>query len=136
MRKAQEIVTECLEQKKMSQRQLAYRMGEDVRKINQQLKRQNDMKVGRFSDVLEHAGYRLEVVDNDGIQRVCQQFAVLVIETREPLGCFYTFADGIYVGIDNSAGEARTEKFNSYEELVKWLRHEPAAETDGHMNEA
>ena len=44
MKKASEIVLDCLEEKKLSQRQLAARMGEDVRYLNQQLKRQNDMK--------------------------------------------------------------------------------------------
>ena len=87
--KASEIVTKCLEEKNLSQRQLAARMGEDVRGLNQQLKRQKDMKVARFSDVLEHAGYRLEVVENDGIQRVCQEFANQIIETRQPTGYFY-----------------------------------------------
>lgn len=134
MKKASEIVMKCLEEQKLSQSQLAARMGEDVRGINQQLRRQNDMKVERFSNVLEHAGYRLEVVDNDGIQRVCQDFAKQVIETRKPIGYFYTFADGIYTGIDNGTGDALTEDFNSYEECMKWLKHEPATDASGNLN--
>lgn len=122
--KASEIVLKCLDEKKMSQRQLATRMGEDARGLNQQLRRQLDMKVKRFSDVLEHAGYRLEVVENDGIQRVCQEFASQVIETRQPIGYFYTFTNGLYVGIDNGTGDAWVEEFNSYEECMKWLKHE------------
>lgn len=133
--KASEIVTKCLEEKNLSQRQLAARMGEDVRGLNQQLKRQKDMKVARFSDVLEHTGYRLEVVDNDGIQRVCQEFANQVIETKKPLGYFYTFAGGIYTGIDNGTGDAWTEDFSSYEECMKWLRHEPETDADGQFHE-
>ena len=62
MKKASEIVLDCLEEKKLSQRQLAARMGEDVRYLNQQLKRQNDMKVGRFSNVLEHADIELRLL--------------------------------------------------------------------------
>ena len=135
MKKASEIVLDCLEEKKLSQRQLAARMGEDVRYLNQQLKRQNDMKVGRFSNVLEHAGYRVEVVENDGIQRVCQEYADQVIETRHPLGSFYTFAGGIYTGIDNGTGEAWTEDFSSYDECMKWLRHEPAVDGHGELHE-
>ena len=118
--KASEIVMKCLEEKKMSQRQLATRMGEDVRGLNQQLHRQSDMKVKRFADVLEHAGYRLEVVENDGIQRVCQEFANQIIETRQPIGYFYTFAAGIYTGIDNGTGDAWTEDFNSCEECMDY----------------
>lgn len=135
MKKASEIVMKCLEEKNMSQRQLAARMGEDVRNLNQQLHRQNDMKVGRFSDVLEHAGYRLEVVENDGIQRVCQEYARQIIETREPLGKFYTFENGIYTGISNETGDAWTEDFNSREECMKWLRGEPAVVAHGELRE-
>lgn len=135
MKKASEIVLECLEEKRLSQRQLAARMGEDVRNLNQQLHRQNDMKVGRFSDVLEHAGYRLEVVENDGIQRVCQEYARQIIETRETLGKFYTFENGIYTGIDNESGEAWTEDFSSYEECMKWLKGEPSVDAAGVTHE-
>ena len=133
--KASEIVTKCLEEKNLSQRQLAVRMGEDVRGLNQQLNRQKDMKVARFSDVLEHAGYRLEVVENDGIQRVCQEFANQIIETRQPIGYFYTFAAGIYTGIDNGTGDAWTEDFNFYEECMKWLKHEPATDAGCNLHE-
>ena len=67
MKKAASAILSCLEEKKMSQRQLAARMGEDVRHLNQQLNRQSDMKVERFTDVLDHIGYRVEVVENGGI---------------------------------------------------------------------
>ena len=122
--KASKIVTKCLEEKNLSQRQLAARMGEDVRGLNQQLHRQKDMKVARFLEVLEHVGYRLEVVDNDGIQRVCQEFAKQVIEVKKPIGYFYTFVDGIYTGIDNGTGDVLTQNFSSYEECMEWLKHE------------
>lgn len=89
------------------------------------------MKVGRFSDVLEHAGYRLEVVENDGIQRVCQEYARQIIETREPRGYFYTFENGIYTGIDNGTGDAWSEDFDSREECMKWLRRESAVDAHG-----
>ena len=133
--KASKIVLKCLEEKKLSQRQLAARMGEDVRYLNQQLNRQKDMKVERFSDVLEHAGYRMEVVENDGIQRVCQEYAKQVIEARVPTGKFYTFAEGVYTGIDNESGEAWTEDFESYEECMKWLRGESAVDANGELHE-
>lgn len=134
--RASEIVMKCLKEKKMSQRQLATRMGEkDSRGLNQQIRRCKNIKVSRFSDILEHAGYRLEVVDNDGIQRVCQEFANQVIETRKPIGYFYTFANGIYTGIDNGIGDALTEDFNSYDECIKWLKHESASNANGQIHE-
>lgn len=130
--KASDIVLKCLEEKRMSQSQLAARMGEDVRGLNQQIRRQSDMKVGRFSDVLEHAGYRMEVVDNGGIQMVCQEFADQIIKKRQPIGYFYTFDGSVYTGIDNGAGEARKEDFNSYDECIRWLRHKSEADASRH----
>ena len=56
MKKAADTIIACLEEKGISQRQLATRMGEDVRYLNQQLNRQKDMKVERFTDVLDHIG--------------------------------------------------------------------------------
>ena len=39
MNKAAKTIIDCLERKKMTQRQLAKMMGEDVRNLNQQLNR-------------------------------------------------------------------------------------------------
>ena len=89
MKKAASAILGCLEEKKMSQRQLAARMGEDVRHLNQQLNRQSDMKVERFTDVLDHIGYRVEVVENGDIQKVCEDFANSIIENGEPKGLFW-----------------------------------------------
>lgn len=119
----------------MSQRQLATRMGEDVRILNQQLHRQSDMKVKRFADVLEYAGYRLEVMENDNIQRVCKEFANKIIESRKPIGYFYTFSSGIYTGIDNGTGDAWTEDFHSYDECMSWLKHELITDASSNLHE-
>lgn len=120
--KASEIITKCLKKKNLSQSKLATMMGEDVRGLNQQLHRQKDIKVTRFSDVLEHVGYRLEIVDNDGIQRVCHDFAKQIIETKTPMGYFYTFDGCIYIGINNGIGEAQTKEFSCYDDCIKWLK--------------
>ena len=89
MNKAAKTIIDCLERKKMTQRQLAKMMGEDVRNLNQQLNRQKDMKVERFEDVLEHIGYKMEIVGSNGIQKVCEKFAMDVIASREPKGVFW-----------------------------------------------
>jgi len=44
-----------------------------------------------------------------------------IIETRKPLGKFYTKEDGKYIGIDNSTGDAWTEEFDSYHQMFRWL---------------
>lgn len=121
MKKASEVILDCLLERNMSQRQLAKHMGEDVRHLNQQLVRANDMKVERFVDVLEHLGYRVEIVDNGGIRKVSGEYAKQIIETREPEGLFWVEKDGVFTGIDNTAGEAICEDFSSKEECFSWL---------------
>lgn len=122
MKIASDTIITCLDEKGISQSQLAARMGEDVRHLNQQLHRQKDMKVERFADVLNYIGYRVEVVENDGIQKVSQDFAFEIIEAREPAGLFWYVADERYVGIDNTDGEAWTKDFETKEECFDWLR--------------
>lgn len=122
MKKAASAILGCLEEKKMSQRQLAARMGEDVRHLNQQLNRQSDMKVERFTDVLDHIGYRVEVVENGGIQKVCEDFANSIIENREPKGLFWYQIGEVFVGIDNQHfSEPKTAEFQNKEMCWQWL---------------
>lgn len=122
MKKAAEMIKACLEERGISQRQLSFRMGEDVRSLNQQLNRQSDMKVERFVEVLEHLGYRIEIIENDGIQKVSDKFAKQILEERKPLGLFWQFDGNVYTGIDNTHGDAFCEDFCSKEECFKWLR--------------
>lgn len=132
MGKAASVILTALKQKDMSQRQLASEMGEDARYINQQLHRQQDMKVERFIDVLEHIGYRLEIVDNNGIRKVTPEFADEIIASRTPEGLYwYENEDGFYIGIDNSVGEAFVESFASKQECFKWLKGEPCVDYIG-----
>lgn len=122
MKKAASAILGCLEEKKMSQRQLAARMGEDVRHLNQQLNRQSDMKVERFTDVLDHIGYRVEVVENGGIQKVCEDFANSIIENGEPKGPFWYQTGEVFVGIDNQRfSEPKTAEFQNKEMCWQWL---------------
>lgn len=44
-----------------------------------------------------------------------------IIDTRAPLGLFYTISDGVYVGIDNRTGDAWVEDFKSLGTCKRWL---------------
>ncbi|AGK98185.1 hypothetical protein [Clostridium pasteurianum] len=61
------------------------------------------------------------------IKKVTSEEASKIIETREPLGKFYTiekdFKTGkrIYVGIDNQCGDAWTEDFKCLTTCKNWL---------------
>lgn len=70
MAKVIELIKESMKEKKMTQTELAKSLGEDVRVINQQLNRQQDLKAERFLEVMEHIGYRVEMVDNDGMSEL------------------------------------------------------------------
>jgi len=48
--------------------------------------------------------------------------ALEIIDTREPKGLFYTEEDGVFVGIDNTTGDARTEDFDTVGECFIWLK--------------
>lgn len=122
MKKAAEMIKKCMEEKNLTQTKLAERMGEDRRNLNQQLFRQKDMKVERFVEIMDHIGYRVEIAENDGIQKVSNEFSDEIIEKRKPEGLFWTEEDGKYVGIDNSTGDAFTEDFDTKEMCLAWLR--------------
>lgn len=49
--------------------------------------------------------------------------ASVVIETRRPIGLFYVYENGVYVGIDNSAGHAWVGEFSSLRKCKEWLRN-------------
>ena len=122
MKKAASVIKGCLEEKGMSQRQLARCMGEDVRHLNQQLNRQDDMKVERFIDVLEHIGYRVEVVDNDGIRKVSTEYANKILEEKKEDGLFWTERDGECLGIVCKSGGTVFDMFCSKNECFEWLK--------------
>ena len=45
----------------------------------------------------------------------------LLIEKRKPLGKFFLKENRIYIGIDNTRGEAFTEEFQSIAALKLWF---------------
>lgn len=53
---------------------------------------------------------------------ITNELAIKIIDSRKPMGVFYTkVANGTYMGIDNSTGDAWTEDFESLEDCLKWL---------------
>lgn len=60
----------------------------------------------------------------DRIRQVTDEQAEKIIGTRKPLGRFWRQDGQVYVGIDNSTGDAWTEDFKTFEECMKWLKRE------------
>lgn len=122
MKKAADIILNCLNEQGMSQRQLATVMGEKVQNINQQLNRQNDLKVERFIDVLEHIGYRVWIVENDGIRKVSPDYALNILETCKPAGLFWFEEDGGYYGINSLIAPPWIDEFKTKKDCLEWLK--------------
>ena len=122
MAKVIELVLECMKEKKMSQTELAKSLGEDVRVINQQLNRQQDLKAERFLEVMEHIGYRVEIVDNDGIRKVCEG-VIDEIQCGSVKGNMYYAEkdDGTIIGIYSKAEVFEVEEFGNKADCFRWL---------------
>lgn len=117
-----ELVQECMKEKKMTQRELAKSLGEDVRVINQQLNRQKDLKAERFLEVMEHIGYRVEMVDNDGIRKVCEDMLDDIKAGKVNGDKFYIQKDdGSIIGIKTTGEEPEVEEFWNKAECFDWL---------------
>ena len=55
-------------------------------------------------------------------QRITHDQASEVIESRQPLGLFYySDKNGVWIGIDNSTGDAWTEEFKKRRKCLAWL---------------
>lgn len=58
------------------------------------------------------------------MKEVSNAEAIEIIEKRKPFGKFFTQENNLWVGIDNTDGDAWTEEFSSFEELDKWMKGE------------
>lgn len=56
------------------------------------------------------------------IREVTNEEVAKIIVDREPRGLFYQKDGDVYVGIDNSTGEAWTEDFPNLDECLAWLK--------------
>lgn len=83
-----------------------------------------------------YCGKRGTVAMNDlmpdkDITKLTKEQALEVIETRTPTGLFYTKEDELYIGIDNSTGDAWTEEFKTKASCFKWLEGGRARDAHG-----
>lgn len=56
-----------------------------------------------------------------GVKKITAAEAAQVIDTRKPIGRFYLTEGRTIVGIDNTAGDAWTEEFKSFETFLLWI---------------
>ena len=55
------------------------------------------------------------------IKEITPTDARTIINTQQPRCLFYTKENGVYVGIDNTTGDAWTEDFKTLDACAKWL---------------
>lgn len=58
----------------------------------------------------------------EGIKQVTIKELVSIIDTRQPRGLFYYNPDKLYLGCDNTNGDAWVEEFNNKEDCIAWLK--------------
>lgn len=58
------------------------------------------------------------------IKEIDKKTASSIIENRIPLGLFWVKEDEVYVGIDNTTGDAWCEEFKDLESCYKYLNEE------------
>lgn len=122
MTKVTDFIKESLKKKKITQTELAKSLGEDVRVINQQLNRQQDIKAERFLEVMEHIGYRIDIVDNDGIRKTCSDMIDDIKNGRAKGSKFYIQKeDGFIVGIYAKDNVVELEEFWNKSDCFNWL---------------
>ena len=123
MKKASELIMDCMKARGLFQSEVSKRLGEKPQNLNLQLLHRQDMKVGRFTEIMESMGYEV-TLRYRGFSKVTPQYADDVTRTHLPIGRFWYRAGNLYVGIDNQHGEALTDEFSSFEDMEKWFHGE------------
>lgn len=117
------VLIECMKEKELTPSMVSRLLGEDRRYLDQQIHRHNDMKVQRFTDVLEHMGYGVEVVDLGEIRKVNNETMLHAITEGEPQGLMWTFCDGVYMALDSRApGKPVIYGFDEKYQCLDWLK--------------
>lgn len=58
---------------------------------------------------------------NVEVKEITSEQASIIIDTRQLSGLIYLLDNGIYIGIDNSTGNAWTEEFLNPLQCKEWL---------------
>jgi len=123
-----DIVTEAISSMKVISKRLekeseqgyCYRCGKKIE--GAEYKNETDkmkLKLEVLAELFKGENCQQYIYDSE--KEVSNEVAKKIIETGEPLGKFYTFDNGIYVGIDNSDGHMWVEDFKTKKECLNWL---------------
>jgi len=117
------ILKKIMKEQGLTQTELAGEMKISRQLLNAYLQRNDDMKVSTFQEFLEYLGYRIDVVENDGIIRVSEEHGSLILVGSGKDGKYwYKDRDGAFIGIEKSGKDVRFMKFKSKENCLDYLR--------------
>ena len=127
---AQAVITKGMKSRGVSQKELSSAMGEIPQSLNQQLRRQQDMKVRRFVEVMEYLGFEVMIVERE-FRRVTPKAAREIIKEGSPRGLFWARENGLFIGIDSTGSEVSRMEFTNAKEMRKWFENRPGMDADG-----
>ena len=81
------------------------------------------IKIYKYCPHCEEKLRRIEMAIKK-VLKVSREDAEHIIRYRKPLGLFYRESNGMFIGIDNSTGDAWTEDFDRLEDCIRWLTEE------------
>ena len=121
MNVAGQIILNCIKEAGISQIELARRTGQDRRNINQMIHRGTDIKYGKFSEMIESAGYDMQLVKTDTI-RVHPYLLITIANAGEPKGKYWCKTGSAYAGVINEDKGSLKRRFENKEDLIRWFK--------------
>lgn len=124
MGKGRDIIISCVKQKNTSQHKLADAMGVSVQTINQQLAG-CDMKLEKFTEMLDYLGYRVSVEDLGAIHRVSpEMLAELANDNVDVTGNrqVWAYDSGLYKALFSQGVKHEIRLFETKDECIDYLK--------------
>ena len=78
-------------------------------------------------DIIEYRMSSRRLIGRMNCELISKNYALTIIEnmgSESYLGLYWTKENGVYVGIDNTTGNAWTEEFERLEDCINWLMGE------------
>lgn len=123
--RAANVIDNCLREKNMTQTEVASHLGESIANFNQRLRRDKDIKVSTFVEILEAMGFRVDIVDI-GINKVSSGYIEKIVrgDIKVADGKYYCItenADTEVTGVCSKDSKIEVKKFENATNCLEWL---------------
>lgn len=119
MGKAADIILKCLQTRGMSQRKLSQKMKATPQNINQQILG-DDLKMERFTEILDYIGYRISIEDINNVFRVHPEDFEALKDQKERM-LIWCENDGIFQSLVCDGINTEIKFFNDKNDCVDYL---------------